>query len=74
MGQLLDSLTLAKPGFFRWQAPDTLTTGIRLSCHAQGYVWKEIAIRMRPHQEKSHRYPTGLYSAWDTNAAVFCAL
>ena len=51
MGQLLDSLTLAKPGFFRWQAPDTLTTGIRLSCHAQGYVWKEIAIRMRLHQE-----------------------
>ncbi len=50
-GQLLDSLTLAKPGFFRWQVPDTLTAALRLSCHAQGYVWKEIAIRIRHHQE-----------------------
>jgi hypothetical protein len=50
-GQTIDSLTLQKPGFFRWQVPDTILSTLRVSCHAQGYLWKEIAVRIRPHQE-----------------------
>jgi len=50
-GQTLDSLTLDKPGFFRWQVPDSILGSLRLSCHAEGYLWKEIAVRIRAHQE-----------------------
>lgn len=49
-GYLLDSLELAQPGFFQWQAPDTLQ-GLRISLYSPGFLWKELACRLVPHQE-----------------------
>ena len=50
-GQTMDSLTLEKPGFFQWRVPDSLAGSLRISCHARGYLWKEIGVRIRAHQE-----------------------
>ncbi|MCS6790112.1 MAG: OmpA family protein [Bacteroidia bacterium] len=50
-GELLDSVQVDTSGFFRWQAPDSLLSEVRVALFAKGYLWKEVSIRLHRHRE-----------------------